>query len=101
MAFQRLTTGLKSLICPLCLSDRQRLVRAQQSWTDDSDYLSATTQVEMVFLCKACDRCWRFQIGNENESTGEVIVNITGAETVNAEHTRLLGLSPAPSTEEP
>jgi hypothetical protein len=34
----RPTLGLKALVCPLCGHDGQRLVRANQSWRDESDY---------------------------------------------------------------
>jgi|SoiMethySBSTD1v2_1073268.scaffolds.fasta_scaffold1332521_2 hypothetical protein len=80
--------GLKALVCPQCGHDGQRLIRANQSWRDQSDYFCAQIAVTMDFRCTACEQGWQISLFNEDEGEGEIILEVKLVETVSAEDTR-------------
>jgi hypothetical protein len=86
---ERPTFGLKALPCPHCGGRDQRLIRATQSWRDQSDYLCAQIHVEMDFLCTQCEQGWQIILFNEDEGEGEILIDIKAVETVTQEDAKL------------
>ena len=91
------TFGLHVLRCPHCGHKTQRLIRAHQSWRDQSDVLCPQLHVALDFSCAACKRGWQIQFFNEDEG-GDFLVFVNAVETVVQEDAKLdLGTPPGPS----